>query len=98
MHFPLMGGDRQRLVSMLERLIELGLETFVPGHGPLGTQADVQLQCEYIAVLEEQAAQVIRKGGSDDEAAHQPIPSRFECWTHGMGLYEANMRFLRRSL
>jgi glyoxylase-like metal-dependent hydrolase (beta-lactamase superfamily II) len=97
-HLPLMSGDRRVLASILERLIGLDLETFVPGHGPLGTQADVQLQIAYIAALEELAARAVAEGGSTDDAARQPVPPPFSAWSHGMGLYEANMRFLHRSL
>lgn len=97
-HFPLMGGDLQTLTMILERLIELDLETLVPGHGPLGTKADVILQKRYIAALEELVAQVVEAGGSADEAARQPIPSPFDAWTHGVGLFGANMRFLHQRL
>jgi len=63
-HFPLMGGDRRTLATILERLLSLDLETFVPGHGPLGTEADVRLQIQYIAALGALAAQVVQAGGS----------------------------------
>ena len=97
-HLPLMAGDPQTLMTILERLIELDLETFVPGHGPLGSKADVILQKRYIAALEELAAQVVEAGGSVDEAARQPIPSPFDTWSQGIGLFEDNMRFLHQRL
>ena len=95
-HFPLMAGDPQTLTTILERLIKLDLETYVPGHGPLGTKADVILQTRYIAALEALAAQVIEAGGAADKAAQQPIPSPFDVWSHGIGLFGANMRFLHQ--
>lgn len=97
-HFPLIGGDPQTLTTILERLVKLDLETYVPGHGPLRTKADVILQTRYIAALEALAAQVIEVGGSADKAAEQPIPSPFDAWSHGMGLFGANMRFLHQRL
>jgi glyoxylase-like metal-dependent hydrolase (beta-lactamase superfamily II) len=97
-HFPLMGGDRRTLTTILERLLALDLETYVPGHGPLGSEADVRLQIRYIAALEALAAQVVEASGSADEAAQQPIPSSFDAWSHGMGLFGANMRFLYQRL
>ena len=84
-HFPLMGGDRRTLATTLERLLLLEQETYVPGHGPLGTRADVMLQTQYIAALEALAVQVVEAGGSADEAAQQPIPTLFDTWSHGMG-------------
>jgi glyoxylase-like metal-dependent hydrolase (beta-lactamase superfamily II) len=98
LHFPLMGGDRRTLTTILERLTGLDLETYVPGHGPLGTEADVRLQIQYIRALEALAAQVVEAGGSADEAARQPIPAPFDAWSHGMGLFGANMRTLHRCL
>ena len=46
----------------------------------------------------ELAAQVVEAGGSVDEAARQPIPSPFDTWSQGIGLFEANMRFLHQRL
>jgi hypothetical protein len=37
-------------------------------------------------------------GGSADEVAQQPIPSPFDAWSHGMGLFGANMRYLHQRL
>jgi glyoxylase-like metal-dependent hydrolase (beta-lactamase superfamily II) len=97
-HFPLMGGDRRALIATLERLAALDLETFVPGHGPLGTAEDVRLQIRYVAALEELAARVVEAGGSAEDVARQPILSPFDAWSHGLGLYGANLRFLHRCL
>jgi len=97
-HFPLMGGDRHELATTLESLLALELETYVPGHGPLGSKADIRLQIKYIAALEALAAQVVELGGSADEAAQQLIPTPFDAWSHGMGLFGANMRYLYQRL
>lgn len=97
-HVPLVGGDRRALATILESLLALNLETYVPGHGPLGSQVDVRLQMQYIAALEALAGQVVEAGGSADDAARQPIPAPFDSWSHGMGLFEANMRTLHQRL
>jgi glyoxylase-like metal-dependent hydrolase (beta-lactamase superfamily II) len=97
-HFPLMGGDRRTLNKILERLLDSDIQTFVPGHGPRGTKANLRLQVRYIAALEGLAARVVRAHGSADEAAAHPIPAPFDAWSHGLGLYGANMRFLHQCL
>jgi glyoxylase-like metal-dependent hydrolase (beta-lactamase superfamily II) len=97
-HFPLAGGDPKALMGILEKLTGLDLETFVPGHGPLGAKADVVLQMRYIAALHALVGRIIEAGGSVDEAAGQPIPPPFDAWSRGMGLFEQNMRFLYRQL
>ena len=97
-HFPLLGSERHTLSTTLDRLLSLDLETYVPGHGPLGSKADVRLQIQYVAALEALAAQVVEAGGSADDAARQPVPAPFDAWSHGMGLFGANMRHLHRCL
>jgi len=97
-HFPLAGGDVQTLAVILERLVALDLRTFVPGHGPLGTEADVRLQLRYIAELETLVREVIDAGGTAKDAACLPVPAPFNAWSHGMGLFGANVRLLHRRL
>lgn len=85
-------------VVVLERIEQSDIETFVPGHGPLGTKADIALEKRYIIVLEELAALVVEAGGSADDAAQQPVPAPFDAWGDGQSRFERNMRFLYQRL
>jgi glyoxylase-like metal-dependent hydrolase (beta-lactamase superfamily II) len=77
----------------LEQMEQTGIETFVPGHGPLGTKADLALQRQYISMLEELVTRVIKEGGSAEHALEQPLPSPFDEWLHGgMARFEANVQ------
>lgn len=82
----------------LDRSLALDLETYVTGHGPLGSKADVRLQIQDVAALEALAAQVVRAGSSANDAAKQPIPAPFDAWSHEMGLFGVNMRYLHQRL
>jgi cyclase len=96
---PFMGSsDPQAWSEVLERLEQSDIDTFVPGHGPVGTKADISLVRQYVTALEQLAAQVVESGGSADDAARQPIPAPFDAWSSGVLRFERNMRFLHQRL
>jgi glyoxylase-like metal-dependent hydrolase (beta-lactamase superfamily II) len=85
--------DPQAWVAQLDGMGQWDIETFVPGHGPLGTKTDLALQKRYIQVLDELVARVIQAGGAMEDALQQPLPSPFDVWlTGGMNRFEANVR------
>ena len=84
--------DPQAWMAWLEETEHSDVEVFVPGHGPLGTRGDLVLQRQYIALLEDLVAQVLREGGSAQDAAERPLPPPFDAWLHGsMARWEANV-------
>ena len=85
--------DPHAWIAQLESMEQWDVETFVPGHGPLGTKADLALQKQYIQVLDESAARVIQAGGAVEDALQQPLPPPFDAWQMGgMNRFEANVR------
>ena len=91
---PFMGScDPEAWMAQLESMHQSNIETFVPGHGPLGTKADIALQMEYITTLEEMVAQVIQEGGSVEGALQRPLPAQFDGWLASeMARFERNVR------
>ncbi len=86
-------ADPQAWNQQLEEMEKSDIETFVPGHGPLGVKADLALQREYVAVLQKMVAGVIKAKGTVEEALQQPLPAPFDAWlTGGMARFEANVR------
>ncbi|MFC2029803.1 MBL fold metallo-hydrolase [Chloroflexota bacterium] len=86
-------------MEQLEEMAHSEIETFVPGHGPVGTRDDITLQCRYIALVEELAARVAGQGGSPDDAIGQALPPPFDAWLHGgMARWEANIESAFRRL
>lgn len=73
-------------------------ETFVPGHGPVGTKQDLALQREYIAAVEDLVGRVALAGGTVEDALAQPLPEQFQGWTIGSARFEANVRALYQRL
>ncbi len=85
--------DPQAWVAQLAKMEQFDVEVFVPGHGPLGTKADVALQREYIALLEELVAQSISDGLTVEDTLRKTLRAPFDSWLHGsMGRWEGNVR------
>ncbi|MGD8905026.1 MAG: MBL fold metallo-hydrolase [Anaerolineae bacterium] len=85
--------DPQAWVAQLAQMEQLDVEVFVPGHGPLGTRADVALQREYITLLEELVTQSIADGLNVEETLQKTLPAPFDSWLHSsMGRWEGNVR------
>jgi glyoxylase-like metal-dependent hydrolase (beta-lactamase superfamily II) len=85
-------ADPQAWQAQLEVMEHMDVDVFVPGHGPLGTKDDLVLQRRYMAVVEDLVAQVVREGGSFEDALERPLPPPFDAWLHGsMGRWEANV-------
>jgi len=81
-------------VSILKQFEETSIDTYVPGHGPVGSLADVRKVKDYILSLQNLVKGVIDNGGTEEDAARVPIPSPFEDWIYGINRFETNMRFL----
>lgn len=75
------------------------VETFVPGHGPLGTVADLRLKGQYIALVEDLVAQAVQEGLTLEETLAQPLSEPFDTWlAGGMARWEANVQALYKRL
>lgn len=84
--------DPEAWMAWLALAEAFDVETFVPGHGPVGTKADLARQREYIAALEEMVARMLAEGGSVEEALAQRLPG-FEAWIAASPpRWEANVR------
>ena len=95
---PYLGDcDPQKWVAILDELIASRIRVFVPGHGPVGTRANLLALKEYILTLRSLATDVVMRGGSEDAAANQPVPEFAANWA-GFGRFENSMRFLYRTL
>jgi glyoxylase-like metal-dependent hydrolase (beta-lactamase superfamily II) len=85
-------ADPQAWVVHLEEMEQSSAETFVPGHGPLGTKTDLELQRQYIMLLQELVIGAIGEGLSVQETLEKPLPAPFDAWLHGgMARWEANV-------
>jgi cyclase len=91
--------DPRAWVAHLEEMEASDVETFVPGHGPLGTKADLDLQRRYIITLQELVKEAIQDGLTAEETLLRSLPEPFDAWLHGgMARWEANVRSMHERL
>jgi cyclase len=96
---PYLGhGDPVSLLSILHQLAGMKARVFVPGHGPLGQKKHVDELQSYIRSLSAQARKVLSKGGTEEEAASQPVPEVCTDWALARLFYEFNTRYVFRQL
>jgi len=87
----------EKWINTLDDLAASKFRIFIPGHGSVGTKADLLALKAYIITLQAMAAEVVARGGSEDEAAAQSVPEFAADWD-GFGRYERSMRFLYQRL
>lgn len=87
-------GFPSRWLVLLEKMIGWDIETFVPGHGPLGSKDDLALEARYIRVIEDVVQQVVKAGGTVEDALRKTLPSPFDSWQVVGSRFEANVRAL----
>jgi len=85
-------GYPQKWVALLKDMVTWDIDTFVPGHGPVGDKTDLTFVAEYILALEALVAQVVLAGGSVEDALQQILPAPFNAWQVTGHRFEANVR------
>lgn len=90
--------DPRAWVAQLEEFERSEIEVFVPGHGPVGTKADIALEREYILMLQDWVTQVLEKGEPVEEVLKQPLPAPFDAWSADGLPAEHNVRALYERL
>lgn len=85
-------GFPPKWVELLEAMLDWDIETFVPGHGPVGSKNDLELEAKYIRALEDLVRRVIQAGGSVEDALSKTLPAPFDAWQTKGSRFEGNVR------
>ncbi len=86
--------DPEGWVAQLEALERSTIETFVPGHGPLGDKGDIALQKRYLVTLQAWVARAVEAGQAVEDLLQQPLPAPFDAWSLDGLPKEINVRLL----
>lgn len=93
-HPFLADGDPQALLKALREVSQLKATCFVPGHGPPGSRADVELLSAYVESCLEIAGRLVDAGKFDEAAIKEvQIPEAFQAWILPQ-FFRRNLRFL----
>lgn len=92
-HPGMQDGHPREWLRILAKIKALGTACLVPGHGELGTPADVSLIERYLNELWSMAEQNWREGGTAESAAALQPPAFTESWNN-IESFERNMKFL----
>ena len=69
-------GNVESWLEILERIRGLDFDVLVPGHGPVGSRADVDAMADYLGDLLEAAR---------EHRPHAPLPERYREWAFADG-------------
>lgn len=94
-HPYLTGCSPKSWRKSLKEIEKLGVQTFVPGHGPVGSASDLLLLDQYIQTLESIARDMVKMGKSPEDICLQPVPLPFDNWCLFFDdLFTMNLGFL----
>jgi glyoxylase-like metal-dependent hydrolase (beta-lactamase superfamily II) len=80
-------GPVSNWVAACERLLDMDIETVVPGHGPLTDKSALRETLRYLEALTEQARSRYDAGMSVDDAAHEVAFEEFDHWIDAERVY-----------
>lgn len=86
-------GDTEAWSQTLRAVHGWGVDTVVPGHGPVSPAAALLTMAEYIDTLSALVRAHRDAGGSLDETATLAVPERYASWWYGR-FYPPNLRYL----
>ncbi len=76
----------------------MDIDKFIPGHGPVGTKADLELMEEYITLLTTRVTEALSQGKSAEWVLSQQLPEPFRTWSIGGSPLDVNVEFLFEQL
>jgi glyoxylase-like metal-dependent hydrolase (beta-lactamase superfamily II) len=94
---PYMGSCDLDLYRQQLKFIQAAeIRILIPGHGPVGNiEKDISAQLTYLDVMGDLVGNIVKRGGSFEEAMQIYLPEPFDKWlTGGMSRFETNVRYL----
>lgn len=92
-HMALRFGDAAEWSRILTQAEALAADTIVPGHGPVGTPADLATLREYLGVLQQIAAAELENGLKPEQAETIAMPEQYQHWGFYPGFWH-NLQLL----
>jgi glyoxylase-like metal-dependent hydrolase (beta-lactamase superfamily II) len=93
-HAFISNGDPDENVRLLDDVLRLQPTAVVPGHGTVGTAADLRFMQHYLRTLQQIVGDIKAKGGTVATAVAYPIPDEFSHLINLASMFQDTMRFL----
>lgn len=90
-HPYLADGDPINLLTILKELEEYDVQSFIPGHGRIGSKKDILQEREYILHCQLTTKSLIEEGRTEKDLQYLSVPREFSGW-HFPQYYTANLR------
>lgn len=95
---PYLGdGDPDTLINILQEIQKMGARVFVPGHGPVGTAADVAVLIDYVEVCQDIVNRMVSDGQGEETVDSIEVPEPFASWQQA-GFFRSNLGFIYKRL
>ena len=91
-------GDLNGWIAALETLHGMDFDTFVPGHGPLGTKDDIQALIDYMTTLKDEVARRIDEGQALEEIQNSLELPQYAEWDRYDEHFALNIEGVHREL
>ena len=88
-------GDPENFVKVLEELLRMDAEIFIPGHGELASKSDIELEIKYIKELLALVETKKAKGEAADTVTLQDLSPEFRDWDSLCFLWNIDYFFKR---
>lgn len=98
-HFhPVLGqGDPDHWIENMTRLESLHLKAVIPGHGPVGTGADISMMKQYLIDITTLATQIAERGATESDIIQMTVPAIYQAYewpsTYGVNLQRMVTRY-----
>jgi glyoxylase-like metal-dependent hydrolase (beta-lactamase superfamily II) len=83
-------------IESLRRVEALDFDELVPGHGPVGTKADVRAFREYMEELRDEVLRLAREGKSEQEVVQAVKLPKYESWGGYKDMFPLNVAGMYR--
>ncbi len=81
-------------MSLIEEMMDWDVQTFIPGHGPVGTKKDLALELQYLVMIQELVQKALQAEIPLETLLQQRLPAPFDSWSADGLPKEGNLRFL----
>ncbi len=90
-------GYPENLITTLNNIQQMDADTFIPGHGKVGSKDDIVTMIDYIEMIKLKALNLLNEGKSAEDIDGLKIPEDYGDWLLS-NFYKMNVKFMYERL